>query len=163
MRLDPRAESLIRDLRLQPHVEGGFYREVFRSPGSVRREADGATRPALTTIYFLLPDGAISRWHRVTSDEVWHFYEGGGVDLFVAPPDCTSLERVRLGPALAAGSPVFTVPAHWWQAARPVGPYALAGCTVAPGFEFDDFRLMRHDPAAAARMRALGSGMETFI
>jgi predicted cupin superfamily sugar epimerase len=154
MALHPRAEALIRDLRLEPHVEGGFYREVFRSPARVIRDGDAASRSALTTIYFLLPAGEASRWHCVRSDEVWHFYEGEGLDLLVSPPDNAELHQLTLGRALDGDGPVHTVPAGWWQAARPVGAYALVGCTVGPGFEFSDFTFLRDDSEAVARLKA---------
>jgi predicted cupin superfamily sugar epimerase len=153
----PRADALIRALRLDPHIEGGFYREVFRSSARVIRTGDQANRSALTSIYFLLPGGTVSRWHRVTADEVWHLYEGDGLDLFMAPPGCAPVQHVRLGRALDTQGPSATVPAGWWQAARPAGPYALAGCTVGPGFEFADFRFLRDDEEALAAMTASGT------
>jgi len=154
MTLHPRAAALIEALGLEPHVEGGFYRETFRSTSIVTRAADEAERRALTSIDFLLPAGSVSRWHVVSSDEAWHLHEGDGLDLFIAPPAVDSLRCVRLGRAINTDGPAFTVPAGWWQAARPVGAYALAGCTVGPGFDFADFRMMRDDAAASARMRA---------
>ena len=99
-------------------------------------------RAALTSIYFLLPAGAISRWHRVRSDEVWHHYEGAPLELLRIPPDELRLERFRLGPLGPEQEPVRCVPATWWQAARSLGSYTLVGCTVGPGFEFSDFELL---------------------
>jgi predicted cupin superfamily sugar epimerase len=150
--IDPRAQELIAGLGLQPHPEGGFFREIFRSGATVQPDDGRPQRAAATSIYFLLTRGGHSRWHRVRSDEVWHLYEGGPLELFVAPPDGTKVERVMLGPALVSDGPVYTVPAGWWQAARPLGPYALAGCTVAPGFEFDDFVLLRDQPQGMAQL-----------
>lgn len=151
-----RAAELIDRLHLLPHPEGGFYREMFRSLDRVQ-PLDGVrgSRAAATTILFLLVAGAHSRWHRVASDEVWHFYEGAPLELFVATPDLTSVERVVLGPALATDGPVFTVPSSRWQAARPTGAFALVGCTVAPGFEFADFSFLRDEPAAWAELRRI--------
>lgn len=155
MALDPRAVELIRELRLRPHPEGGHFREVYRSTSLVQ-PADGRTaRAAATTIYFLLPRGEQSRWHRVRSDEVWHLYEGGPLELFVAPPSGDSIRRIVLGPALVSDGPVFVVPGGWWQAARPAGVYALAGCTVAPGFDYADFDFLRDDATALARIAAV--------
>jgi predicted cupin superfamily sugar epimerase len=156
MALHPRADALIRALRLEPLIEGGFYREVFRSSARVVRSGDQANRSALTSIYFLLPAGTVSRWHRVTSDEVWHLYEGGGLDLFMAPPGCAPVQHVRLGTGLDTQGPTATVAAGWGQAARPAGEYALAGCTVGPGFEFADFRFLREEEEALAAMTASG-------
>jgi predicted cupin superfamily sugar epimerase len=160
MALHPRADALIRSLRLEPHIEGGFYREVFRSRARVVRSADRADRSALTSIYFLLPGGTVSRWHSVSSDEVWHVYEGDGLDLFMAPPECTPIQHLVLGTALETRGPTATVPAGWWQAARPSGHYVLAGCTVAPGFEFADFRFLRDDAEALAAMTAAGNALD---
>ncbi len=145
--MNPRASELIRQLALTPHPEGGFYRETWRS--SLRVAVDQRPeRSALTTIYFLLAAGSFSAWHRVKSDEVWHWYEGEPLELLLASPDFSTTQRQLLGPVGAQSVPVVTVPADWWQAARPLGTYALCGCTVAPGFEFEDFAFLRDLPAA---------------
>jgi hypothetical protein len=147
-----RARQLIAELTLAPHPEGGFFREVFRS-GVVVEPPDGRpARPAMTTILFLLPAGTHSRWHRVRSEELWHFHEGGALDLYRAPDDLSRVERVVLGPAGGGASPVHVVPAGWWQAARPRGDFSLAGCTVAPGFDFADFEFLSDDPERVARL-----------
>jgi hypothetical protein len=149
-----RARALIATLGLTPHPEGGWYRELYRSTAHVRRD-DGAVRDALTTIYFLLVAGTHSRWHRVEADEVWHHYEGAPLELLVIEPTMESLGVVRLGPVDDAGTrPVHTVPAGWWQAARPTGDYTLVGCTVGPGFAFTDFALLDDRPGDAAVLRA---------
>ena len=153
--LDPRAATLIEQLGLAPHPEGGYYRELFRSPFAVQPGDDRPPRSALTSIYFLLPAGEHSRWHQVRSDEAWHLYEGGPIELLVSPPGFATVERVLLGSPGTTLGPCHTVPAGWWQAARPRGAYALAGCTVAPGFEFADFRFLREAPEELARLRAL--------
>jgi predicted cupin superfamily sugar epimerase len=151
-----RAAELIDRLQLAPHPEGGFYREVYRSPDRVQPLDDlRDARSALTTILFLLTDGMHSRWHRVASDEVWHFYEGAPLELFVAAPDVASVERVVLGPALVTDGPVFTVPSFRWQAARPLGAFAFVGCTVAPGFDFADFSFLRDHPSALSEIRRI--------
>jgi uncharacterized protein len=158
--MHPRAEELIRQLALKPHPEGGFYRETFRSAARVA-VAQRPERSALTSIYFLLAAGGFSAWHRVTSDEVWHWHEGEPLELLLAAPDFSSVQRHRLGPVGSSIEPVVTVPAHWWQAARPLGNYALCGCTVAPGFEFEDFSFLRDQPgdnllqSLAPELRAL--------
>lgn len=152
--MHPRAAELIATLDLRPHPEGGFYRELHRSVSQVVPADGRGARAALTTIYFLLPGDAASRWHRVASDETWHHYEGEPLELWIASIDGARVRRVLLGRALETEGPSFTVPAHYWQAARPTGAYALAGCTVAPGFEFDDFRFLRDDVEAAKRLAA---------
>jgi predicted cupin superfamily sugar epimerase len=148
--MHPRAAELVRMLGLAPHPEGGFFREVFRSTDRVRPLDGRAPRSALTTIFFLLVEGQSSRWHAVASDEVWHLYEGGPLELLIAPHDLTRVDRALLGPAGGDALPTRTVPARCWQAARPLAAYALAGCSVGPGFEFEDFDLLADDPRAAA-------------
>jgi predicted cupin superfamily sugar epimerase len=152
-----RAAVLIRDLALEPHPEGGHFRELYRSPHAVEPQDGRTLRTALTTIYYLLVAGERSRWHRVASDEVWHFYEGGELELWVAPPDLSAVQRVVLGPASVSAAPTYTVPARWWQAARPAGAYALVGCTVGPGFEFLDFEMLEQDAPSLELMRAHGA------
>ena len=149
-----RAKALVAALGLIPHPEGGFYAEAYRSDATVHPTDGRGPRAALTTIYFLLPGGAASRWHRVQSDEVWHFYEGAALDLWMASSDGGRVDRYRLGPLDGAQRPAWTVPAGRWQAARSTGAYTLVGCTVGPGFDFRDFVLARAQPAAAAALRA---------
>jgi uncharacterized protein len=149
-----RPAALIRELALVAHPEGGYFGEVYRSPSIVEPPDDRGSRSALTTIYFLLPSGSVSRWHRVLSDEVWHFYEGAPLDLWVASPDGTAIRRVRLGPIAPAQQPVQPVPAGHWQAARSTGDYSLVGCTVGPGFDYRDFALAADQPDAPTRLRA---------
>jgi predicted cupin superfamily sugar epimerase len=149
-----RAETLIATLGLTPHPEGGYYGELYRSESMVQPTDGRGPRPGLTTIYFLLPAGAVSRWHRVRSDEVWHFYEGAPLDLWLASPDADRVRRYRLGPLDGDQRPVWIVPAGWWQAARGTGSYTLVGCTVGPGFDFRDFALAGDEPGRAAALRA---------
>jgi uncharacterized protein len=134
----PDTRALVERLGLSPHPEGGFYRETFRSPRLVSPEA----RAASTAIYFLLPAGTFSAFHRVASDEVWHHYDGDPVALTTID-EAGSLAVAMLGHDLEGGErPQIVVPAGLWQAAEPRGPrHALCGCTVAPGFDFADFEL----------------------
>lgn len=148
-----RAHDLIDLLHLQPHPEGGFYGEVHRSTEMVTPADGRPTRRALTTIYFLLADGQYSRWHRLVSDEVWHFYEGDPLELFWLNPETQGFHCVVLGPVGEGQAPVAVVPAGCWQAARPLGAYTLAGCSVGPGFDFADFTLLVDHAGAAERMR----------
>lgn len=149
--MSDRVEHLIRTLGLVPHPEGGRFHEVFRSPQRVSTRY-GLDRSAMTTIYFLLAEGQKSRWHRVAHDETWHFYEGDPLELLCVAPDLASLERHVLAPADAGARPVAVVPAGFWQAARPLGRYTLAGCTVSPGYEDADFSLMSDHAETAARL-----------
>jgi predicted cupin superfamily sugar epimerase len=100
----------------------------------------------LTTIYFLLRAGERSRWHIVSSDEVWHFYEGDPLELVTFDPATRVVGRARLSRDVDGGRSVQVVPAGCWQATRPLGHYGLAGCTVGPGFEFEDFRFVGDEP-----------------
>jgi uncharacterized protein len=149
-----RAAELAKELGLAPHPEGGLYGEVFRSESHVDPADGRGSRSAITGIYFLLPAGAISRWHRVQSDELWHFYEGAPLELWVATPSGEQVERHLLGTCSGAQRPMLTVRAGWWQAARSTGQYTLVGCTVGPGFEFSDFVLAADMPSAAAVFRS---------
>lgn len=148
-----RIAELIRTLSLRPHPEGGHYGEVYRSASVVTPGDRDVTRPSLTTIYFLLAAGERSRWHRVLSDEVWHLSEGGPLELLLMAEPGAGYERRVLAPVARHDGPVAVVPAGVWQAARPLGAYALAGCTVGPGFEFADFSLLSDDPEGAAALR----------
>jgi predicted cupin superfamily sugar epimerase len=130
--LHPRAQDLIELLALRPHPEGGWFRQVYKSEERVTRRSDGADRSALTTIYFILVEGTSSAWHRVLSDEAWHFYEGDPLELLIRGQEPVILDETHR---------VHVVPAGAWQAARPLGAYALVGCTVGPGFEFEDFAM----------------------
>lgn len=129
------AARIIAALGLQPHPEGGWFRETFR-----HAPAEGG-RGASTAIYYLLQAGESSHWHRVDADEVWHFYAGESLELSLSR-DGAVISRALLGNDLAAGqAPQIVVPAGCWQSARPLGAYTLVGCTVAPAFEFSGFEM----------------------
>lgn len=128
------AAEVIAMLDLQPHPEGGHYRETFRDP----REVDG--RSVGTAIYYLLAEGEQSHWHSVDAAELWHFYEGAPLALEIASGGMRRL--VKLGNDIGAGEqPQAVVPTGAWQAAKSLGAWTLVGCTVAPGFEFDGFEM----------------------
>jgi predicted cupin superfamily sugar epimerase len=133
------AADLIARLGLEPHPEGGHYRETFRDP---RCDANGRSRS--TAIYFLLARDQRSHWHRIDAVEVWHYYAGSALFLQIADGD--DRRALTLGPNLAAGEvPQAVVPAHAWQAAQSTGDWTLVGCTVAPGFDFATFELAPRD------------------
>lgn len=131
-------EAMIERLQLEPHPEGGFYKERYRSPLSVQR-ADGAQRSAYTLIDFLLPEGVESQWHRVLgADETWHFCAGSPL-LLRRQHHGQAIEELTLGAHPLSSWQL--IPAGCWQAARSTGAWTLVHCTVAPGFSFDDFEL----------------------
>jgi predicted cupin superfamily sugar epimerase len=133
------AADIIARLGLQPHPEGGHFRETFRD---ARTDAGGRSRS--TAIYFLLARGERSHWHRIDAVEIWHYYAGSALTLKIADDD--GQWRFRLGPDLAAGElPQAIVPAHAWQSAESSGDWTLVGCTVAPGFDFTTFELAEPD------------------
>jgi hypothetical protein len=137
----PSAEAIIHLLDLQPHPEGGFYRETFRdAPGR-------SGRAASTLIYFLLLAGQISAWHRIDATEAWHYYAGAPLRLCLWTSGA-KLTRDVLGNDLQAGQrPQLVVPAGHWQMAESLavaaGGWSLVGCSVAPGFEFSRFELAK--------------------
>jgi predicted cupin superfamily sugar epimerase len=138
----PTAAEIIATLGLQPHPEGGHYRETFRD--SV---VDANGRAASTAIYFLLASGERSHWHRIDAVEIWHYHAGSPLTLEIA--DDNDRRMITLGPGVAAGEqPQGIVPPHAWQAASTTGDWTLVGCTVAPGFDFATFELapMGWDP-----------------
>jgi predicted cupin superfamily sugar epimerase len=131
----PTAAEIIARLDLKPHPEGGHYRETFRDP-----HVDANGRALSTAIYFLLARGERSHWHRIDAVEVWHYYAGHALTVHIANGE--DKRSIRIGPDFAAGEvPQTTVPAHAWQAAESTGDWTLAGCTVAPGFDFAKFEL----------------------
>jgi hypothetical protein len=130
------ADNIIRLLDLKPHPEGGHFRETFRD--------EGTPRGASTAIYYLLRAGERSHWHRVDAAEVWHWYAGGPLELSLSQDGRTAMHV--LGANLSAGErPQIVVPKNVWQSARPLGAYALVGCTVAPAFAFEGFEMAPPD------------------
>jgi len=161
--MNPRIRALIDSLQLQPHPEGGYYREIFRSGHTVSADGNRAERKALTAIYFLLEAGQCSRWHRVLSDEVWSHLEGDALELICFDAAASQLTASWLGPYAPETEPTRIVPAGIWQAAQPLGAYTLAGCIVGPGFEFSDFSLAADHPDVADAIRAQGERFGKLI
>ncbi len=141
------ASYWIEKYNMQSHPEGGYFAETYRSSETIAQNAlpDRFTgnRSLSTAIYFLLESHHFSALHRIQSDEVWHFYAGGPLEVFVFDTK-GNLKIIRLGPDPDQGE-VFqaVVPAGYWFASRPATAteYSLVGCTVAPGFDFADFEL----------------------
>lgn len=153
-------EQNMQPIDLADHPEGGRFREVFRSATVVSTQ-EGATKAALTHIYFSLNPGEMSRFHKVSSDEVWNLYRGDGLRLYTWDGTNTA-PRCNI---LSAEEDCFchVVPAGTWQAAEPISGAVLAGCSVAPGFEFSDFQIMGHDSEHARLLTSLDSEMTNFI
>ncbi len=139
-----RVATLIETLDLKPHPERGFYAETYRAPLAVEGLPHGAPRAASTAIYFLLTEAEPGTYlHRLKSDELFHLYEGGPLTVLFLRDDGSS-EVHRLGTDLEAGErPQLVIPAGtWFGAELDAGQtHCLFGCTVAPGFDFDDFEL----------------------
>lgn len=149
-RLTPRVRALVERLDLAPHPEGGFYREVWRSPIGLDAAALPAGYPGrravMTSIYFLLPTGAQSALHRVRSEELWLHHQGDPLELGIGATQAAasdSAQAIRLGQEADAALQAIVPAGHWQRAEALAGSagYALVGCVVAPGFEFEDFEL----------------------
>jgi predicted cupin superfamily sugar epimerase len=163
------AQYWIEKLDLLPHPEGGFYREVYRCRESCDASGlpvrFGADRAFSTAIYFLLQAGDFSAFHRIKSDEIWHHYDGGDLEILVIHPN-GDLECLLLGKQQPEARPMLVVPYNAWFAARLChgDGYVLCGCTVAPGFDFADFEmaaraeLVRHFPQHAGVIGILARG-----
>ena len=143
------AQHWIEKLNLTPHPEGGYFRQTYRSNLIIKKEDlppnFTGPRSASTAIYFLLDGENFSAFHRIRSDELWHFYAGDSLEIHVIDPDGT-YSRLLLGNNPDAGQSFqAVVKAGCWFASRVQNPksFALVGCTVAPGFDFEDFELAK--------------------
>ncbi len=144
-----RLQQLIQHLNLLPHPEGGYYAETYRCAETIAKAALPSRfegdRNCSTAIYFLIPGGQFSAFHQIKADELWHFYEGLPLHVYVIHPK-ENLQIIRLGKDIEQGE-VFqaVVPAGSYFASRPAAKdgFSLVGCTVAPGFDFQDFELTK--------------------
>ncbi len=128
------ADHIIAKLGLQPHPEGGYYVETFR-------DDEGGERGSCTAIYYLLKAGEKSHWHRVDAVEIWHWYAGAPLHLFISQ-DEKKVDTVVLGSDILKGErPQGVVPKDAWQAAQSMGEWTLVGCTVSPAFQFEGFEM----------------------
>lgn len=144
---NPQIKNIIRQLNLNPHPEGGYFRETYRSKQTVN-VAGEMMRSAGTGIYFLLKEGDISDWHRVQSDELWHFYRGDDLVLEVIDQN-KKFRQLKLGGGFSDDTEFqHLVPQNCWQRAYSTGRYSLVGCMVSPGFEFEDFEMIDVDELA---------------
>ena len=136
-------EQLIARFNMQPHPEGGYYTETYRSELTIQSHQPNEMRSASTAIYFLLTAGNFSALHRIKSDEIWHFYLGDAIEVVELSED-GQWRVTRLGNDIEAGEvPQYMVKAgHWFGSRVLTGKqFGLVGCTVAPGFDFADFEL----------------------
>ena len=160
-------QQLVDKYSLQPHPEGGWYKQTYKSTESVAASAlperFGGDRPFSTAIYFLLEQGNFSAFHRIKSDECWHFYAGDTLQVYVIQQN-GPLKIISLGQAIENDELFqYVVPANCWFASRsaPGSAFSFVGCTVAPGFDFADFELANADvlskeyPQHAAIIREL--------
>lgn len=135
----------VKKLKLEPHPEGGWFKEVYRSKETIDDSAlpgrFTGSRNYSTAIYYLLEEGDYSAFHRIQSDELWHFYDGDDLEIIeITPPGVLTKHILGIGTSLNA-LPQITIAAKSWFAARPLGQYTLTGCTVSPGFDFQDFEM----------------------
>ena len=137
-------DELVKRLELEPHPEGGFYRESYRADLTLPSSAlpnHGGARSAGTSILYLLPYGEVSAWHRIASDELWLLHGGDVMELTMRQDDQADSSTRRIG---LRDELQVLVPAGWWQTATPAeGPsgFSLVGCVVVPGFDFADFEM----------------------
>ncbi len=143
----PQLKEIISKLDLTPHPEGGFFKETYRSEGFIKRdslsEVYSGERNYSTCIYFVITSESFSAWHKIHQEEFWHFYLGSSITIHLISPE-GEYSTVVLGNDIVNGEvPQYVVKGEWWFAVtvNKEKNYALTGCTVAPGFDFDDFIL----------------------
>ena len=144
-------EILIEKFNLVPHPEGGYFKETYRSLGTISKDAlpedYTSERNYSTGIYFLLSSDTFSAFHKIKQDEIWHFYTGSPLKLFMISDQGDYSEQI-IGTDFESGQlPQFVVPGGYWFAAKSLTPqgYSFVGCTVSPGFDFEDFILPSQD------------------
>jgi predicted cupin superfamily sugar epimerase len=143
----PPLNEILTALDLAPHPEGGFYKETYRSEGFIKKDSLSAVysekRNYATSIYFVITSASFSAFHKIHQEEIWHFYLGSSITIHLISPE-GEYSAVILGNDILNGEvPQYVVKGEWWFAVtvNEVDNYALTGCTVAPGFDFDDFIL----------------------
>jgi predicted cupin superfamily sugar epimerase len=140
-------DKIISKLELKPHPEGGYFKETYRSFGEIKEESLGTDyrgkRNYSTCIYFLLTSDKFSAFHRIKQDEIWHFYDGSPISLHTISESGVHTVTIIGRDLLNGETPQFVVPGGYWFAAEVINKnsYSLVGCTVSPGFSFDDFEL----------------------
>jgi predicted cupin superfamily sugar epimerase len=137
------AEEIISVLNLKPHTEGGYYRQTYLSKLIIPLAQQHEKRPSSSSVYYLLRSNEFSAFHRLKSDEMWHYYLGSPLTLHTLHPASEHKTQI-LGPDLfKSQQPQILIPANTWFAAKVIHPntYTLCGCTVTPGFDYADFEL----------------------
>jgi uncharacterized protein len=151
-------DDIIAKNGLLPHPEGGYYKETYRSDVSIKTLVKGVEckRSASTAIVFLICDGNVSRLHKIESDEIWHFYSGGALTVVEVDDMKKTVTKILVN----AENPQYTVKRGKWFGSycEPGVSYSFVGCTVAPGFEFEDFEL-----ANKAKMKNCFAGDEESL
>ena len=142
--MEKKSSEIIKQFKLLPHPEGGWFKEILRSESHVTRE-DGERRNNITGIYYMLRKNEISTWHRVISaDEIWIHLKGAPLNLWCLDNGNKELRRLRID----SNNPIEIIPSGNWQAASSSGVFTLVSCCVGPGFDFSDFEMLRNlDPS----------------
>ena len=142
--MDKKSSEIIKQFKLLPHPEGGWFKEIFRSENYVTRK-DCEKRNNITGIYYMLRKNEISTWHRVISaDEIWIHLKGAPLNLWCLDNGNKELRRLRID----SNNPIEIIPSGNWQAASSSGVFTLVSCCVGPGFDFSDFEMLRNlDPS----------------
>ena len=147
--MNSKVDFLVKNLNLIPHPEGGFYKEIYRSKQNIAQKALGndfsGDRAYCTSIYFLISSENFSAFHKINQDEIWHFYDGSALYVHVIDQE-GRYTRHEVGMDLEKGEvPQLVVPAGCWFASsvKNQNDFSFVGCTVAPGFDFDDFELAK--------------------
>lgn len=152
-------QNLIERYRLIPHPEGGYYKEVYRSPQGVNSHTVHSERCAVTHIYFLLTKGQISRFHKVCHDEIWNFYEGAPLNLITWDQGAITEQLIGKN----EDGYFAIIQGGIYQAAETTGDYTLIGCSVAPGFDFNDFSFLQDDIEQRSLMVTSAPQFKRFI
>ena len=152
-------QALIDKYKLVPHPEGGYYAVVYESEQSVKSPVVNKDRKAITHIYFLLLKGQVSVFHKVAHDEIWNFYAGDPIKLIKY--NGTKVEEVSIGSGCSDYASI--VEGGVYQAAESTGVYSLVGCSVAPGFEFEDFSFLRDDLETKEKLLKTFPGYQKFV
>ena len=138
--MDKKSSEIIKQFKLSPHPEGGWFKEILRSDNYVTRK-DGEKRNNITGIYYMLLKNEISTWHRVNSaDEIWIHLKGAPLDLWCLDDGNKKLRKLTLD----SNNPIEMIPSGYWQAAKSIGSFTLASCCVGPGFDYSDFQMLRN-------------------